>query len=59
MSSKYLTAKEAELLKKLTAKKRATAKREVEFWRMVDERENEVIDHIKKRRQKLPQGNVQ
>ena len=59
MSSKYLTDKEAELLKKLTAKKRATVKREVEFWRMVDERENEVIDHIKKRRQKLPQGNVQ
>ena len=58
MASKNLTEKEAELLKKLIAKKRAAAKREIDFWKMVDERENEVIDHIKLNRQKLPQGNV-
>ncbi len=59
MALKNLTEKEAMLLKKLTAKKRAVAKREVDFWKMVDERENEVVDHIKKNRQKLAQGNVQ
>ncbi len=59
MATNNLTEKEEALLKKLRAKKRAAAKREVDFWKMVDERENEVVDHIKRNRQKLAQGNVQ
>ncbi len=59
MVAKNLSEKEAALLRKLIAKKRAASKREIEFWKMIDERENEVIDHIKKRRQSTPQGNTQ
>ena len=59
MAANNLSEKEEALLKKLRAKKRAAAKREVDFWMMVDERENEVINHIKRNRQKLQQGNVQ
>lgn len=59
MANNNLTEKEEALLKKLRAKKRAAAKREIDFWKMVDERENEVIDYIKRNRQKLAQGNAQ
>lgn len=59
MANSNLTEKEEAMLKKLRAKKRAAAKREIDFWKMVDEREQEVINHIQRNRQKLAQGNVQ